>query len=272
MTESDIQDMPNTETKEITETKAPQDATYFLETLLNVFAKTIDPNAIITLESVKTGSESELMAGLDSFRKLDFVSEYLLMHIYTNQALPPRALRLMTYLGEYYSKTPVLEQHYLPEGFVARPNANGIANGNANANLSATVEATAADEATGALALETASKAASSTNLEATPEVATAADSVSETAALMQPDGLSATTMESAAEKGDKTAEAQLQLPDTTQQENVLQDTQSRSEVTNADFSPPLETAGWVAALSLVLFFAVWVALKVVSRNPVHEI
>jgi hypothetical protein len=247
MTETDIQEVPDTATKE---TGTPTDTTYYLESLLNVFAKTIDPNAIITIEPVKTGSESELIAGLDSLRKLDFVSEYLIMHIYSTQPIAPRALRLMTYLGEYYSKTPVLEQHYLPEGFVAQT---------ANASLQAkTPEPIAAAE----------------------PETAavSAADSLSPAPVdLMQTASVDSTPASESASGSPtevKADETQLQNFQKSEQSSLSQESKSSTEsASNMDLTPPLHTAGLVLSLSLAVFFAVWVVLKILSRNPpVQEI
>ena len=217
-----------------------------------MFAKTIDPNAIITIESVKTGSESELIAGLDSLRKLDFVSEYLIMHIYSNQPIAPRALRLMTYLGEYYSKTPVLEQHYLPEGFVAH---------SANATPQAsTAEPMAASEPETAVPSAAESLAAAPVDLvqTASNEAASASTSVSASA--------SSTEV--------KTDETQLQNFQKSEQSSLSQESKSSTEsASNMDLTPPLHTAGLVLSLSLAVFFAVWVVLKILSRNPpVHEI
>ena len=93
------------------------DAIYNLEALLNLYVKSFDAKAIVVLEPIATGSEQELLRELDSMRQIDFVAEYLIMHVYTSQELPARALRLMNHLGEYYAKTPVIEEHHLPLGF-----------------------------------------------------------------------------------------------------------------------------------------------------------
>jgi hypothetical protein len=246
MTETDIQDGPNAEAKE---TGTPTDTTFYLESLLNVFAKTIDPNAIITIEPVKTGSESELIAGLDSLRKLDFVSEYLIMHIYSTQPIAPRALRLMTYLGEYYSKTPVLEQHYLPEGFVAQT---------ANASLQAkTTEPMASVEPETAAVSATDSLSPAPVDLVQTASV----DST--------PASESASAYPSSSSTEVKTDETELQNSQKSEQSNLSQESKSGSESPSMlDITQPLHTAGLVVTLSLAVFFAVWVVLKVLSRNP----
>jgi hypothetical protein len=250
MTETDIQEVPDTAVKE---TGTPTDTTYYLESLLNVFAKTIDPNAIITIEPVKTGSESELIAGLDSLRKLDFVSEYLIMHVYSNQPIAPRALRLMTYLGEYYSKTPVLEQHYLPEGFVAH---------SANATPQAsTAEPMAASEPETAALSAADSLAPAPVDLVQTESNEAASASSTEVK-----------TDEKQLENFQKSEESEKS--EKPEQTNHLQESKSGTESPSTlDITPPLHTAGLVVTLSLAVFFAVWVVLKILSRNPpVHEI
>ena len=98
-----------------------KDPVFYLESLLNLYVRSMDKKGIVVLETVKTGSEKDLIAGLDQMRRKDFLSEYLVMHVYTTRELPPRALQLMNHLGEYYSKSPVIEEHYLPAGFEPEP-------------------------------------------------------------------------------------------------------------------------------------------------------
>jgi hypothetical protein len=258
MTETDIQEVPDTALKE---TGTPPDTTYYLESLLNVFAKTIDPNAIITIESVKTGSESELIAGLDSLRKLDFVSEYLIMHIYSNQPIAPRALRLMTYLGEYYSKTPVLEQHYLPEGFVAH-SANATPQASTAEPMTATEPETALPSAAESLAAAPVDLVQTASN-----EAASASTSVSASASSTE-----VKTDETQLQNFQKSEESEKS--EKPEQTYPLQESKAGTEShSTLDITPPLHTAGLVVTLSLAVFFAVWVVLKILSRNPpVHEI